>query len=44
MIQLVSQVLPSSTEKACSQRADVSVTSDQMERTRTGVPSWVSSP
>jgi hypothetical protein len=39
MIQLVSQVLPSSGEKACSQRAPVRVMFDHVKRTRIGRPS-----
>ncbi|MBV8063840.1 MAG: hypothetical protein JOY51_09595, partial [Nevskia sp.] len=38
VIQLVSQVLPPSAEKACSQWAELAVMPDQMTRTRTGLP------
>ena len=43
MIQLVSQVSSPSTENACSHRAVVALTSDQMNRHRTGRPSCWSS-
>ena len=43
MIQLVSQVAPPSGEKACSQRAEVWVISDQRKRTLMGRPLKVSS-
>jgi hypothetical protein len=42
--QLVSQVLPSSGESACSQWHDVGVMLDQMKRARTRFPLTVSSP
>ena len=42
--QLVTQVLPSSVEKACSQCAVVPVMPDQVNRARIGTPLWVSSP
>jgi hypothetical protein len=38
------QVSPRSTGNACSQRADVAETPDQTNRTRTSLPSCVSSP
>jgi hypothetical protein len=38
MIQFVSQVWPSSVEKACSQRAESEVMPDQMNRTVMAVP------
>jgi hypothetical protein len=41
-IQLVSQVLPPSPEKACSQWAAVAVMPDQMKRTLMGLPRRVS--
>jgi hypothetical protein len=44
MIQFVSQVSPSSAEKACSQRGVGVVTPDQMKRTRIGRPSRTSRP
>src|SRR5580692_5797432 len=42
--QLVSQVLPSSGESACSQWPDVGVMLDQRKRARTRFPLTVSSP
>ena len=44
MYQLVSQLLPSSSEKACSQRAVLPVMRDHRYLTRMGRPSNVSSP
>ena len=44
MIQFVSQVSPSSSENACSQRGVGVVTPDQMKRTRIGRPSKTSRP
>ena len=44
MYQLVSHVRSPSAENACSHRADRGVIRDQVKRTRTGVPSWTSSP
>ena len=43
MIQLTSQVSPPSAENACSQRVEVSVMFDQMNRTMIGCPLKVSS-
>ncbi|MGW3633880.1 helix-turn-helix transcriptional regulator [Streptomyces sp. NPDC005122] len=44
MTQFVTQVLSPSTEKACSRRAVVAEIPDHTNRTRTSLPSWVSSP
>src|SRR5215471_2247726 len=44
MVQFVSHVLPASDELACSQRADVGVMCDQMNRTSIGLPLSVMSP
>src|SRR5262245_12659612 len=44
IVQFVSQVSPPSSEKACSQRGVEVVMPDQMNRTRIGRPSNVSSP
>ena len=44
MTQLVTHVLPPSTEKACSQRAVFAEIHDHTNRTRTSFPSCVSSP
>jgi hypothetical protein len=38
MIQFVSHVFPESDEYACSQRAEVAVMCDQMNRVRVGLP------
>ncbi|WP_323186535.1 hypothetical protein [Streptomyces sp. NBC_00878] len=42
--QLVTNVFSSFTENACSQRAVVAEIPDHTNRTRTSLPSWVSSP
>jgi len=44
MIQFVSQVVPPSGEKACSQRGESVSVRDHVYRTRIGRPSKVSSP
>ncbi|MGN9779641.1 hypothetical protein ACTMS0_28380 [Micromonospora sp. H33] len=43
IVQLVSQVPPASVEKACSQRQEVGVIRDQMNRQRIDRPSSTSS-